>query len=331
MPRGAAAKQDRKEKKARAKAEGVDLKAKEEDELASILGEDPMAKMGSMSTSSKEPDMAFDDPVAQLEKMQAAQKKFETRKCCADSDEDEGEGEEQIQAKIAKGQKKRKKERMAEEKATKGYFGEIKTLPLLFLVLLTAGGTLPVLFWVADNAPRILKNFGTGSKLGYKLGLGEIPRQRVTSFYEKHNPEKLGEVDAVLSKYYGDYKSLTRKLERKYKDYGYFLGWEGDDAASTSTAIVESLQNFRENSYRAYRKKAPKALVQAGDNFYYNVGGLVKPAQKYWKKTIWPFLKPLVYVPDAKEAKKQKDKDRKAYGAKKRGKKSGEFRDDDEM
>ena len=60
----------------------------------------------------------------------------------------------------------------------------------------------------------------------HRMGIGSTPRKRITSFYEKHSPEKLGSVDATLGKYYGDYKTLTRKLERKYSDYGYFVGWE---------------------------------------------------------------------------------------------------------
>ena len=66
---------------------------------------------------------------------------------------------------------------MAEESASKGYFSEIKTLPLILLVLLTASGTLPVLMWVADNSPRLLKAVGGSSNFGYRLGLGEIPRK----------------------------------------------------------------------------------------------------------------------------------------------------------
>ena len=90
--------------------------------------------------------------------------------------------------------------------------------------------------------------------------------------------------------------------------------------------------NLRSNSYAAFRKNAPSALVQASDNFYYNVGGLVRPAIKYWKKSVWPVLRPLVALPDAKEAKKQMEADKKKYGKKRSGKKSksGDFRDEED-
>jgi len=63
-------------------------------------------------------------------------------------------------------------------------------------------------------------------RLGYRFGIGSTPKKRVVTFYEKHAPEKIHEVDSIVSKYYGDYKTLTKKLERKYQDYGYFVGWE---------------------------------------------------------------------------------------------------------
>ncbi|MEM7517498.1 MAG: hypothetical protein AAF368_11325, partial [Planctomycetota bacterium] len=38
----------------------------------------------------------------------------------------------------------------------------------------------------------------------------------MTSFYEAHNPEKLGSVDAILGKYEGKEEELVSQLERKY-------------------------------------------------------------------------------------------------------------------
>ena len=41
-------------------------------------------------------------------------------------------------------------------------------------------------------------------------------RQWVVSFYEEHNPSKVGNVDALLVKYEGKEEELVRQLERKY-------------------------------------------------------------------------------------------------------------------
>jgi hypothetical protein len=86
------------------------------------------------------------------------------------------------------------------------------------------------------------------------------------------------------------------------------------------------------NMKKYYRRNAPSQVVQATDNIYYNVGGLVAQGKKVWKKSVWPVLKPLIAIPDEKEAKKQKLKDKKKYGAKPKGrrKKNSEFRDEEE-
>uniref|UniRef100_K3WER3 Uncharacterized protein n=1 Tax=Globisporangium ultimum (strain ATCC 200006 / CBS 805.95 / DAOM BR144) TaxID=431595 RepID=K3WER3_GLOUD len=41
-------------------------------------------------------------------------------------------------------------------------------------------------------------------------------RNRLTTFYEKHNPEKIKEVDALVKKYEGNEKLLFTRLHRKY-------------------------------------------------------------------------------------------------------------------
>ncbi|GMH98029.1 hypothetical protein TrST_g14295 [Triparma strigata] len=320
MARGAEAKQRKKEKKANAKANGEEVSGGKAN-FDSYFGEDPMLN----------PPPNVPDPVAQLEQLQAHQAKVSKPKSCCDHSDDESEEKEEeddVMAKIKQGKKQRKKEKMAEVSKEKGggFFGEIKLLPLLFLFLLTASTALPAFFWILDNAGGVLVKTNLTGQLGYRLGIGSTPRKRITSFYEKHSPDKLDSVDSTLSKYYGDYKTLTKKLERKYSDYGYFVGWEEDEAASK--LAWEKFGEYQKEFSKAYRKKAPKQLVQASDNFYYNVGGIVKKAKVTWRKQIWPVLKPIIWVADEKEAKRQKKADAKKYGKKKKG--SAAFRDEED-
>lgn len=285
----------------------------------SYFGEDPMVKAASAPVVL--------DPVAQLEALQAHQAKVSKPKSCCDSGcSDDDQKEDEIASKIKKGKKARQNSKLVEVAKEKGFFGEIKLLPLVFLFLLTASTALPAFFWILDNASSVLVKTNLTGQLGYRMGIGSTPRKRITSFYEKHSPEKLGSVDATLGKYYGDYKTLTRKLERKYSDYGYFVGWEEDEAASK--LAWAKIEEYQKDLSKTYRKNAPKQLVQASDNFYYNIGGITKKVKVIWKKQIWPVLKPIVWVADEKEAKRQKKVDAKKYGKKKKG--SAAFRDEED-
>ena len=116
-----------------------------------------------------------------------------------------------------------------------GSSGEgIKTLPLVMLVLLTATTVIPALLYMGDYFSAFIQKNHIIGNLGQRLGIGPSPKKRVISFYEKHDPEKMGEVNNILSKYYGDYPKLVKRLERKYGDYGYFLNWESDEAPMVS-------------------------------------------------------------------------------------------------
>lgn len=116
-----------------------------------------------------------------------------------------------------------------------GSSGEgIKTLPLVMLVLLTATTVIPALLYMGDYFSAFIQKNHIMGNLGQRLGIGPSPKKRVISFYEKHDPEKMGEVNNILSKYYGDYPKLVKRLERKYGDYGYFLNWESDEAPMVS-------------------------------------------------------------------------------------------------
>ena len=48
--------------------------------------------------------------------------------------------------------------------------------------------------------------------------LGSEPnhRQRLLDFYERYNPEKLGEIDTILAKFKGREDTLFKKLKEKY-------------------------------------------------------------------------------------------------------------------
>lgn len=181
----------------------------------------------------------------------------------------------------------------------------IKTTPLILLILMVGTTLLPALIYAGDfMAAWFSKNSGS---IGYRLGLGAVPKKRVVSFYEKHAPEKLSDVPSILSKHYGDYPRLIKKLERKYQDYGYFMGWQDDEAPLTlALAQVESL--YTEVWLAQYwNRYAPQAAKTAFRNIRYNLTYLGKRGRRLWKKHAWPLLEPILGVPEGAEKQKRKD------------------------
>jgi Ca2+-binding EF-hand superfamily protein len=91
-------------------------------------------------------------------------------------------------------------------------------------------------FGVATSQPAASGGFGTalgtsfGTSSGFGGGFGTSlqlggpsggfgapnPRDRLVAFYQQHNPEKLGSVDATLAKYKGQEDRLFAMLEQKY-------------------------------------------------------------------------------------------------------------------
>jgi len=211
------------------------------------------------------------------------------------------------------------------------YLKNIKPLPLLFLLLMVGGSALPGIIFLYDNMGAMLGSTTVG-KMGYHMGIGQTPVKRVVSFYEKHGPENLHKVDKLMGDYYGKYPELTKKLERKYHDYGYFLNWEEDDSARNN--VFKMLQETTETGGKLWKKNAPFSLQSAANNIGYNVNGLYKEARKFWKKQVWPVLQPYFGVPTEKQAKKQKRDDAERYGRKKKGgpskKGQNSFRDEEE-
>lgn len=208
----------------------------------------------------------------------------------------------------------------------------IKTLPLVMLVMLTATTVLPALLYMGDWVSNYMQRNHIMGGLGNRLGIGNSPKKRVLSFYEKHDPEKIGEVPKILSKYYGDYPKLVKRLERKYQDYGYFMHWEDDEAPMK--LAMEKVWETHEMMSQKFDRYAPAVVKTGARNVRHNFTTLYKKGNKTWKKQIWPLLEPHFGVPDAKTARKQKLKDKKEADKRKReatgqrGKRS-DFRDDD--
>jgi len=214
----------------------------------------------------------------------------------------------------------------------------IKTTPLILLILMVGTTVLPGLIFASDYIGGFLQKNHVLGQIGFRLGMGSVPKKRVTSFYEKYDPNKLNEVPAILSKYYGDYPKLIKRLERKYQDYGYFLGWENDEAPLV--LAMEQLQDVYTlwiNSY--WNVYAPQSLKTAARNIRYNLTFLQKKFRKAWKKQIWPHLEPFFGVPkgagkqkreDAAEARKRKEKMKTSSRAKTSGtrRRNNEYRDD---
>ena len=209
----------------------------------------------------------------------------------------------------------------------------IKTLPLIFLILMTGTTLIPAFIYAGDYVSAFLAKNDIAGSIGYRLGIGQVPRKRVMSFYEKHAPEKVSEVPTILAKYYGDYPKLIRKLERKYQDYGYFLGWEEDEAAK------KMIQEYFSEAYSIWIKQwnrfAPQVVKTAARNAKYNLTTVRKKFYKLWKKQLWPILEPIFGVPQGTEKQKRKDayeaKQRRAANTKKTTgtrRKNRDFRDD---
>jgi hypothetical protein len=209
----------------------------------------------------------------------------------------------------------------------------IKTTPLILLILMVGTTLLPALIYLGDYASTFLAKNNMAGSMGYHFGIGSVPKKRVLSFYEKHAPEKVNDVSGILSKHYGNYPQLIKKLERKYHDYGYFVGWQEDEAPlKIGTDYLQSMYDVWIQQY--WNRYAPQVLKTAFRNVRYNFTFLYKRFRKVWKKHIWPLLEPIFGVPDGAAAQKRKDaaQARKQKSASRSGgsarRKNTDFRDD---
>lgn len=214
-----------------------------------------------------------------------------------------------------------------------GGAGGIKRTPLILLIMMVGTTLLPALIYAGDYASSFLAKNNIAGGIGFRLGIGAVPKKRVLSFYEKHAPEKLNDVPTILAKHYGEYPQLIKKLERKYQDYGYFMGWEQDEAPLR--IAMEHMQGVYDTWIQQYwNRYAPQILKTAFRNIRYNLTFLYKRGGKIWKKHAWPLLEPIFGVPDGAEAQKRKDaaaaRDKKRGAGKKTGarRKNTGYRDD---
>jgi hypothetical protein len=202
----------------------------------------------------------------------------------------------------------------------------IKMGPLIMLIMMTGTTLLPVMLYAGDWFGNFIQRQHILGSLGHKLNIGASPKKRVRSFYEKHDPYKMDEVDKILAKYYGDYPTLIKRLERKYQDYGYFLNWEKDEAPMT--LALEKLTETKKYLQTQFNKHAPQKLKIAARNANYNFGKTYRKLKILWRKQIWPHLEPFFGVPDGAAAQKRKDR-ASAQSRKGRRKKNTDY--DDEM
>lgn len=247
----------------------------------------------------------------------------------ASSSDSSSDSDDDDTPKTRKKSKKSKKSKSAQPMTPAKKEQGIKTLPLIMLVLLTGTTLLPALLFLGDKLGEVAQKKHLLGNLGYRLGVGHSPKKRVMSFYEKHDPAKIEEVPAILSKYYGDYPKLVKRLERKYQDYGYFLNWEQDEAPMT--LAFDQLKVTFEKGQEQFDRHAPEIVKTGARNVRHNLTFLYKRVRSVWKKKVWPVLQPYIGVPDAKTARQQKRADAEAAAnAKGRRKKNTDYRDDPE-
>lgn len=320
MARGADGKARRKNAKKEARAA----------EAAAILGEDPK----SVSETFDGPPIEEDDDDASEEEIDfdaigASSKKSGADDCCGKKTSKEDD--EELKKKIKKAMKKRarQEEKMEAEKAAviAAPKKKIKPLPLIMLVMLTGTTLLPAILYAGDWLGNTMQKNNLLGSVGYKFGIGASPQKRVLSFYEKHDPTKIASVPAVMSKYYGSYPKLIKKLERKYQDYGYFYDWEEDE--SPYKLAKEQLELTAEYMGKQFQIYAPAPIKTGVRNMRYNIGTLFKKGKKIWKAKIWPALEPIFGVPDGAAAQKKKDAAKARKG--KKGRRNAEYRDEDEF
>jgi len=182
----------------------------------------------------------------------------------------------------------------------------IKTTPLILLIIMMGSTVLPALIFASDYIGNYMARNNVLGNVGFRLGIGAVPRRRVLSFYEKHAPEKLSDVPNILAKNYGDYPTLIKKLERKYQDYGYFIGWEEDEAPLT-LALEQVRATYDAWLSDYWNRYAPQVLKTGARNVRYNLTFLYKKGHKIWKKHVWPMLEPFLGVPKGIEKQKRKD------------------------
>mmetsp|Transcript_10481 Transcript_10481/g.12752 ORF Transcript_10481/g.12752 Transcript_10481/m.12752 type:complete len:304 (+) Transcript_10481:20-931(+) len=194
-----------------------------------------------------------------------------------DSDNDDGETE----MNAAAGMRKRSK------KDKGGLFGGIKPTHLLLMFLMVGSAFIPMIIMGAEVvAPYVSQVLPDFTPMMVNLGLAATPKRRLVSFYEKHNPDKMEEVDKILLKYAGDYGKMVKKLESKYHDYGYFLKWEED--GSVAELQKKTYEYMQVTGAKYYTKYVPYPLRRGLLNIYTNVLTITKKIYKQLDKWTNP-------------------------------------------
>ena len=307
-------------------------KGAEEDEVIDMFG------LGDPKSSAGQSD--FDFPMPPQMGKAAAKEAMKKKTDNDDDDDDDDSDDDDNMNSMPTKSKLRQKQQQADKAshpplAKAGGDKGIKMGPLIMLLIMFGTTLIPAVLYLGDAASSYWGQVDVMKNIGYQLGMGPVPRKRVVSFYEKHNPDKLADVPKVLRNHYGDYPKLIRKLERKYQDYGYFMGWEEDEAPSR--IVQEQFQEWYSIWIQKYwNVHAPVWLRTRVRNIKYNLNGLYKQGRKLWRKYVWPYLlEPLFGVPDEKTAARQKRQDAKraqeqqrASSSSSRRRKNTDFRDD---
>ena len=146
---------------------------------------------------------------------------------------------------------------------------------------MTMTGLVPMVMLAADNIgpaiSKVMPSFNLAPTM-VAMGLVATPKKRLREFYIKHDQiDKLDEskLDETIMKYAGDYGTLTKRLERKYQDYGYFIGW--DQEGSLADVQKKTFEWVTEKSSVYYQKYVPFPLRNGMRRASTN-------ANYYWKR-----------------------------------------------
>jgi histone H3/H4 len=89
------------------------------------------------------------------------------------------------------------------------------------------------------------------------------PKEQLVSFYKKHNPEKLDNVDATLAKYAGNERVLFEKLDNKYGTQDFkALPKAEDPVAKWKVEQAEKKKEAAENSMSGTKSTPREAVHQ---------------------------------------------------------------------
>mmetsp|Transcript_18013 Transcript_18013/g.55412 ORF Transcript_18013/g.55412 Transcript_18013/m.55412 type:complete len:258 (-) Transcript_18013:916-1689(-) len=176
----------------------------------------------------------------------------------------------------------------------------IKWKYVAFLVLLFGSAAMPVVLFLVDNLGGV---FGTGATAAFgaataRMGLTPTPKDRLQLFYEKHNPEKVDEVDHLIDKYAGSYPKMVKVLEAKYGDYGFFLGWEQD--RTFKSFLMKEAGEWSNRVQFYYKKYVPYKARVAFYKMYSVLDQIFRPYVDFIRARLldfFPELKDYIGVP----------------------------------